>query len=79
VVGLYFTGVQARSFDRPEYRNYSDPHIRFREVVFFNNHVYRYIQADSESPWRAESVPNVDDIVREFCEDEFLHKAGIGA
>lgn len=79
VVGLYFTGVPAHSFDRPEYRNYADPHIRLREVVFFNEGVYRYVQSDPDSTWKVDLVRDVDEIVREFFEDVFLRKAGIGA
>jgi len=78
LVGLYFTGVPAHSFDKPEYRNYRDPHIRLREVLFFEDHTYRYTQDAPDSSWKSDEIEDVDTLVREFFEDVFVRKAGLG-
>lgn len=79
LVGLYFTGVPAHSSDKPEYRNYRDPHIRLRELVFFKDHVYEYTQDSPDASWKCAEVLDVDGMVQGYIEDVFVRKAGLGA
>lgn len=79
LVGLYFTGIPAHSFDRPAYRDYSDPHIRLRELLFFGDTIYRYTQPAADQGWQVDTVPAIEQVVEDFFKDVFLRKAGLGA
>ncbi len=76
-VGLYFTGVPAHSFEQPDYTNYSDLHIRLREVLFEADRVCRYTQEAPAEPWKVDEVTTTEEIVEEFFKDVFLRKAGL--
>jgi len=66
LVGIYITGIPAHSFERPNYRDYSDPHIRLREILFLGNHIYRYAQSSPGEAWRIDEVTTVEETVEEF-------------
>jgi hypothetical protein len=78
LVGIYFTGIPAHAFERPKYRDYSDPHIRLREILFLGNHIYQYTQPAPGEAWRIDQVNTVEETVEEFFKDVFLRKAGLG-
>jgi fido (protein-threonine AMPylation protein) len=79
LVGLYFTGIPAHSFDRPVYQNYRDPHIRLREILFRGQDSFQYVQENPEEQWRCVPFTSVEDVVERFFMDVFMRKAGLGA
>ena len=78
-VGLYFTGVPAHSFEQPDYTNYSDPHVRLRELIFLGDKLYRYTQEAPGESWNVNEVESTEEVVEDLFKDVFFRKAGLAA
>ena len=76
-VALYFTGVAADSFARPEYQNYTDPHVRLREIVFDDGQMRVLTEVDPEIGWKCESNSTLEPTIETFFGDMFGRKAGL--
>ncbi len=77
LVGIYFTGIQAHSYDRPPYSNYRDPHIRLREILYRGDEQIQYIQESPNEAWSRVDFTGVEEIVESFFMDVFIRKAGL--
>lgn len=79
LVALYFTGGDPRDHVRHDMRDYLDPHIRLREIVYVGDTLHKYTQANPEAGWSCETDTTIEAIVEEFFTDVFVRKAGIAA
>lgn len=75
VVSMQFTGIEARSEDRPDFVNYNDPDIRLRELLYHDDKLHTF----TESGGVRDCVDDksIEDVVRELFEDVFYRKGGL--
>lgn len=82
-IGLFFTGTVADPPDgvapRPNFVAYEDPHIRLREIVFIDDAMFVYTQANPEADWACEDCISIGSVVEQFFTDMFGRKAGLDA
>jgi Fic family protein len=86
LVGLFVTGLEAASTERPRFGDYDDPHIRLREILFVDNALFVYSEQTREpneprgrvSDWTCSTDTGLGQLVQGFFEDVFVRKAGIG-
>lgn len=78
-VALYFTGTQAPVGSRPDFINYSDPHIRLREVLVLDDRQFVYRHPNPDGDWEVAELASPGELVEEFFLDVFNRKAGVGA
>jgi len=79
LVGLYLTGIAAYSTDRPNFRDYSDPHIRLRELLFIGDDSYQYTQETPGGLWKCTNFNSVEEAVELLFNDVFIRKVGLGS
>jgi hypothetical protein len=79
LVGIYVTGTDTRTDERPSFETYSDPHIRLREIVYVGSNLYVYSESQPGEPWDCRDDLSIGEVVEELFEDVFLRKAGIAA
>lgn len=78
-IGLFFTGVAVPSQERPDFLNYSDPHIRLREVLAMEDQQYVYRQKSLSEAWEISDLSSPGLLAEELFTDAFERKAGLGA
>ena len=74
VVALYVTGSGPN--ERPDFQHYSDPHIRLRELFYYEDELYRYMETPDDD-WVYDIDPEVGAVVEDLFMDVFSRKAGI--
>lgn len=74
LVAIYLTGTPAGD-SRPTFGDYSDPHIRLRELVFVDSNLYCYTEHEETSECRDDRT--IGEVVQELFEDVFVRKAGV--
>jgi hypothetical protein len=76
-VGIYFTGVDPTSDDRPDFTLYADPHIRLREVVYVDDSLFVFKQESGDDEWSLGNENSIEEAVEGFFFDAFGRKAGL--
>lgn len=76
-VALYFTGAEAKEQTKPNFANYADPHIRLREILFFDDEAYLYTQPSADKPWVIQDLATNNQVVEQLFMDVFARKAGL--
>lgn len=77
VISMQFTGIEARSEERPDFLRYSDPDIRLRELLYHDDRLYTF--TDSKGVRECIDDKSIEDVVRELFEDVFYRKGGLGS
>jgi Fic family protein len=75
VVSMRFTGLPARSEDKPDFVNFSDPDVRLRELLYHEDKLHSFFDVGGERVCIDDK--SVDDVVRETFEDVFYRKGGL--
>ena len=78
-VAIYLTGSDPRLDAPPSFRNYNGPHIRLRELVFVDDNLYVFSHSSTGRPWECRDDLTPAEVAREFFEDVFYRKVGIGS
>lgn len=79
LVALYFVGGEARSYVREDFRDYADPHVRMREVLYVGDRLHKYVQEDPGKGWECSVGESIESVVEEYFNDIFMRKAGLGS
>lgn len=75
LVTLQFTGLSARSEEKPDFGNFSDSEIRLREIFYHNEVLHAsYMEGDELKFYDNKSV---ETIIQDLFEDVFLKKGGL--
>lgn len=77
IVSMQFTGIPARSEEKPDFINFSDPDIRLRELLYHGDALHVF----TESGGNRTSADNkvVEKVVKEVFEDVFYRKGGLAS
>jgi hypothetical protein len=75
VVSMQFTGIEAKSEERPDFVNYSDPDIRLRELLYHDDSMHTFSEAGGTR--ECDDDKSIEDVVRELFEDVFYRKGGL--
>lgn len=75
LVSLQFTGLPARSFERPDFGNFSDPDIRVREMLYHDDRLHVAYATPKAIEFKDDLT--IEDVVRDVFEDIFYKKGGL--
>ncbi len=78
-VGVYITGQEPRSFDRPNFENYQDRHVRLRELVHVDGELFVFYQIQTGGDWEPQADIFVEQAVKDLFEDIFYKKAALSS
>jgi len=77
LVSLYFAGCGPEESFREYMQNYSDPHIRLREILYVGDVLHVYSSEDEEQRWSCSTEPSIEQVVEDFFSDVFMRKAAL--
>lgn len=75
IVTLQFTGLSAKSEDKPDFSQFADEHVRLREIFYHNDKLHvSYCKKDVLTFYDDKSI---EAIIQDLFEDIFLKKGGL--
>jgi Fic family protein len=77
LAGVYFTGSDLPTEEKPDFFRYSDSAIRLREILPKNDDFVIYSEDQDVEGWRAEVLPSIGTVVEQFFSDAFTRKLGL--
>lgn len=75
VVSLNFTGLPAKTQQRPDFQNFSDPDIRLREIMYVNDQMY--VVHEKDNARLAPKPSTVEEVIKSVFEDVFYRKGNL--